>query len=404
MEEDRRLRFNLLGRFQCALGEVEFKEFDITTWGCRILAYMAFSDSSCNHHRINDECRAEEEPEITTDSEAFRKRRDSVKKLLVENGCKWEDYITVDKRKCLFFLTPGTYETDLQRFLEYFEAAEKAMGEEHDRLMAAANACCHGDLLEDVKGKWIKAARIEIKAKANKAREAVKRSTVPRQEAEYLSPSEDVRAQASSPPQATLPPHSTPESLKAQAHVQGAYTARRPGNTLWLTLMTIALLVVGLVLLWVKHRHDTTTFTNTEATTIALPSRPVVFDAADWRPGSEPPPVGVTPEDGFTKLHFFLLRKAIAAPQNFAKLYVSISCGEKAHVVLAQLNEPEGNTEVATDGQTHRKWEWESGRSGRTMNSKVIVEVVVWLGTKPGDSTPPTIEGEYWFDLPEKEN
>lgn len=38
------------------------------------------------------------------------------------------------------------------------------------------------------------------------------------------------------------------------------------------------------------------------------------------------------------------------------------------------------------------------------MNGKMVVEVVVWLGTKPGDPIPLAIEGEYWFDLPEKEN
>jgi len=406
MEEDRRLRFNLLGRFQCALGEVEFKDLDITTWGYRILAYMAFSGSPCSYHSINDNCSAKDDAKISTDSEAFRKRRDSVKTILTNNGCKWNDYITADAKKRTFSLKIGTYKTDLQTFDEHYDKAEKAEKKadwkEYYDCMTEASRCYKGDLLEDVKGKWIDVERTKIKAKAGKAEEAAERYSKMQQGTEHVAPVEAFCRQGS-PSEATLLSHTPPESPSIQTCVQGADTARRPGNTLWLMLIAVAVLAVGLVLLWVKQGHGTTAFINAEAITTTLPSRPVAFDATDWRPGNDLLPVGLAPEEGFTKVHFFRLRKLVAVPHDSTKLYVSISCGGKAHVVLAQLNEPEGNTEVATDGQTHRKWEWESGRSGRTMNGKVVVEVVVWLGTKPGDSTPPAIEGEYWFDLPEKE-
>lgn len=396
-----RLRFTLLGTFQYAIGEGEYKELQVNIYRDAILAYLVFSGANCKRSDIRAKCWARASEEAET---ALPKQLQFLRKWFSENGLDWQDYITDDEKNGDFFLKPDMYESDLQKFLKYYGDAEGAEEKEHDRLMSEADKCYSGDLLADMKkGWWIAGERAGIKAKAKKAKEAAERYTALEQEAEHPSTSEALSVEATSSSQATISSHIAPEAPRFQTHVQGKNTARRLGNTLWLTLMTIALLVVGFVLLWVKHRHDTT-FTTTEATTITLPSRPVVFNAADWRLGNDPLPVGVTPEDSFTNLHFFRLRKLVAVPQDFTNLYVSISCGEKAHVVLAQLSEPEGNTEIATDGQTHRKWEWEAGRRSRTMNGQVIVEVVVWLGTKPGASTAPAIEGEYWFDLPVKEN
>ncbi len=400
--EKPRLRFTLLGRFQYAIGQGEYKELDVTPIKSAILAYMAFSGTQCSYDRIDDNCW--EETDKPNSGDALRKRLDSVKELFTEDNLKWEDYITADAKKRIFYLNPGTYETDLQTFLGYYEAAEGAEENEYGRLMNEANKCYKGDLLEGVKGKWIKAERAEIKAKSEKAKEAANRYAAIKQEAKHFVSSEAIGIEERTPLGATLSSHIAPGLPSIHTRVQDEDTARRLGRAPWLTWVAVAVLVTSFVLLRIKHGHDAVVPTSTEVTATTLPSRPVAFDAVDWRPENYRPPAGVTPEDGFTNLHLFRLRKAIAVPQDFTKLYVSISCGEKAHVVLAQLNEPEGNTEVATDGQTHRKWEWESGRSRRTMNGKMVVEVIAWLGTKPGDSTPPAIEGEYWFDLPEKEN
>ena len=94
----------------------------------------------------------------------------------------------------------------------------------------------------------------------------------------------------------------------------------------------------------------------------------------------------------------------MSIPAGATKLYASIQCEDKAHIVQADLVEPEGNIEDAASYQTRRQWEWRLRQDGRTGSNKTTVEMVVWLGVNPSDVSSPRFEGTYWFDSPPKEN
>ena len=402
--EKPRLRFTLLGKFQYAIGEGERQALESHVTRA-IVAYMAFSGVKCDREGIKKNC-WEDEPS----DETFTRQLNYVKhNLFVKNMLNIEDYVVTKKDS--YSLKPGTYGTDLQDFLTHYDAAEKTAGEEHYRLMAKANSYYNGDLLKDVKGKWT-IQRAELKVKAKRAKEAAERYAAPKGEAECLSQSHaDCIEEETSTVKETAPSRVGPQLPRFASRVRNAGDIQRRrgdlqyrrGDLQYKWVVASLLAVVLLMGLLIHFQHDTATLGDGSDSIHPVP-RPVVFDSSDWRPGSEPLQIGVTPEKGFTKVYFFHLKKPVSIPAGATKLYASIQCEDKAHIVQADLVEPEGNTEDAAAYQTRRQWEWKLRQDGRNGSNKTTVEMVVWLGVNPSDLASPRFEGTYWFDSPPKEN
>ena len=391
-----RLKFRLLGTFGLAVGDGGYQPRP-KTLQTAILGYMAFHGPASKRDSIKANCWVINNPRDERTGGAYNKQllflQNDLTELVKSNGFSSSDYI-LDEGSTFCF-KEGVYETDLQSFLKFYDAGEKAQGKKRRSLMEEALRHYRGDLLENVKGGWIRAERDKIKIKAEKAREYVQELAE-----EGGLPNDDLPLPISDVndaprPEATPKPTEEPESTWSDRAKRGI-----PRVLFLLCVAAVCSILIIIISRNVIPRPRQSVAVSATSNDAAGAAEPYAFATQAWRPASDPPPPWVTPQAGVSDVRCFRLKQAINVPAGVSRVHVAVSCASQARIVYAEPEYPVGSIEDKTTYDTRKEWEWLGGQDAVPQARRMNVQVVVWIGVTAhhGIATPP--EAVYWFVPP----